>query len=353
MKNDRRDFLMKVGGLTAAAVAGPALAARDAGVQVITLGEPRSSAAAAATAAVRSFAGGLTFGLELDGSFAGWLVDAAGGAAVGQVITEKLGSDGTQRKLIGGIKYEDITVNCGTGMSKAFYEWIQDTFDGAGKSVRRSGAVVATDFQARERLRLDFSRALLAEVGLPALDASSKDAAKMTIKFTPELTRHKMGSGAALKFEVAPHADKWHTSDFRLTISGLEDATSRAMKIDAMSFKQTVSTFTAGGSRDSGNLPAGLEFPNLAVTVPLVQSQSFYDWHESFVIQGDSGSAGERQGKLEILDRQQRPLFSLSFQQLGVFKVATDKEVTGEQFLRVKAEMYAERADFKFSIGWL
>jgi phage tail-like protein len=198
MKNDRRDFLKKVGGLTAAAVAGPALAGPTSEVQVITLGEPR--AASAATAAVRSYAGGLKFGLELDGSFAGWLQYAAGGVAVGQVITAKLGSDGTQRMLIGGIKYEDITVNCGTGMSKAFYEWIQDTFDGTGKNLRRSGAVVATDYQARERLRLDFTRALLAEVGLPALDASSKDAGKLTVKFTPEFTRHKMGSGATMKY---------------------------------------------------------------------------------------------------------------------------------------------------------
>jgi len=349
MKNDRRDFLMKVGGLTAAAVAGPALAARTPEVQVITLGEPRA-AAAPAGAAARSFASGLKFGLELDGSFAGWLQDADGGAAVGEVVSFKQGTDGIVRKHIGGIKYEDITVNCGTGMSKAFYEWIQDTF--AGKGGSRNGSIVATDFQARERLRLDFSRALLAEVALPALDASSKDAAKLTIKFTPELTRHKMGSGAAIKFTANAHADKWLTSDFRLTISGLEDATSRAMKIDALAFKQTVILAREGGSRDSVNLPGGLEFPDLAVTVPLSHSQSFYDWHESFVIQGDSGSAGEKQGKLEILDTRQKAIFSLSFQQLGVFRVATDKDVTGEQIVRVKAGMYVDRADFKFSLGF-
>jgi len=30
---------------------------------------------------------------------------------------------GGGKKHIAGVKYEDITVNCGTGMAKGFYNW--------------------------------------------------------------------------------------------------------------------------------------------------------------------------------------------------------------------------------------
>ena len=33
------------------------------------------------------------------------------------------GVKGGVKKHLAGVKYEDITVNCGTGMSKGFYEW--------------------------------------------------------------------------------------------------------------------------------------------------------------------------------------------------------------------------------------
>jgi phage tail-like protein len=346
MESDRRDFLKKVTGLTAAAVAGPALAER-------LTGERLDQTTAVAAARVSRTDAIAKFALELDGSFAGWLQSVEGGAAVGQVVTEKLGTDGTSRKLIAGIKYEDITINCGTGMSKGFYEWLQASFDPKRSPARRSGAIVAADVFLREQSRLSFANALVAELGLPALDASSREAAKLTVTLTPEVTQHEAGSGASMKYDVAPKGDKWLTSDFRLTIAGLDDATSRAWKIEAVTLRQKIIQYNVGQSRDSSNLPGGLEFSDLAVGVPVGRSRTFYDWHEDFVVKGNSGSSHERAGTLEYLDHNQAPLFTLSFQQLGVYRVAADKaEVAGGAVQQVKAQMYTERIDFKFSVGW-
>ena len=59
----------------------------------------------------------------------GWIQSVEGGHATADVVVEKVGADIIQHKHIAGVKYEDITVNCGTGMSKAFYEWIQASLD--------------------------------------------------------------------------------------------------------------------------------------------------------------------------------------------------------------------------------
>jgi hypothetical protein len=345
MDGDRRDFLKRVGGLTAAA-ASPALAKS---------GEPRSGEprpgddeAEAFHHPSRAFAGD-KLALELDGSFAGWLLSFEGGAAVADVVAEKLGPDRIQKKHLGQVKYEDITIQCGAGMSKGFFEWIRASL--GPQLARKNGAIVGADFRHREHSRLEFLGAIVSEVGLPAVDVSSREAAKMTVKLSPEVARRKAGSGASLKFAVDVGAHRWRTSDFRLTVGGVEDSTSRANKIEAITIKQKVAENPVGEIR--GLEPSGLEFPNLVVTVAASQAQSFYDWHEDFVIRGNCSDDREREGKLDYTDSQDRPLFSLSFHHLGVFKVAPDKaEAGGENVRRVKAEMYCEKIDFDYSAGW-
>jgi hypothetical protein len=58
-------------------------------------------------------------GLELDGVYAGMASSAEGGYASADVVTERPGPDGIVHKHIAGAKYEDTTVNCGTGMSNS------------------------------------------------------------------------------------------------------------------------------------------------------------------------------------------------------------------------------------------
>jgi len=172
----------------------------------------------------RAFGAG-KYGCELDGIMAGWLHSAEGGHATSDVVTEKLGPDHIARKHIGGVKYEDITVTCGTGMSKAFYNWMKDSFD--HKHSRKNGAIIAANYDFKELTRLTFYNGLITEVGMPALDAASKDAAKMTIKFAPEYTRFSasVGGGATISGKYASDAKiqkKWLPANFRLKIEGLE-----------------------------------------------------------------------------------------------------------------------------------
>ncbi len=133
-----------------------------------------------ATADNRAYVAG-KYGIELDGVVAGWVWSVEGGHATSDVVVEKLGCDHIQKKHIAGVKYEDITVSCGTGMSREFYNWIKASFD--HNYQRKNGAVITADYNYKEYTRLSFFHALITEIGFPALDAASKDAAKMTVKF--------------------------------------------------------------------------------------------------------------------------------------------------------------------------
>jgi len=307
-----------------------------------------------ATSTGRAYIAG-KYGLELDGTKAGWIQSVEGGHASSEVVVEKLGPDHIARKHLAGVKYEDITVNCGTGMSKAFYEWMKASFD--HKHVRKDGAIVAADYDFKEMSRLTFYRALITEIGFPALDASSKDAAKMTIKFAPEKTEQKNAAGGSIagKFENQSKVQKkWLPANFRLKIDGLDKACQRVNKIEALVVKQKVVEDPVGELRDYAKEPANLEIPNLVITFPESHSDDFVKWHEDFVIKGNNGEDKEKGGTLEYLTPNlQEVLFTITFSHLGIFKLTPEKvEGHSEQIRRVKAEMYCEELKFEYKAAW-
>jgi len=329
MRDDRRDFFKKVAGVAAG------LASVEA-VRGATGSTPTAEAAIGAEA--RAFAAG-HFALELEGATAGFIHSTEGGDATADVIEEESESCST-RKHLGNVKYEDIKVSCGTGMSAAFYEWLQGV--PGCEFARKSGAIVTADFNFKEIARLNFTNALITEFGMPALDAASKDAAFMTVTFSPEATQRQKGSGNTLTpCGTVKAQKKWLASNFRLTIGGLD--CTKVNKIDAITIKQSASRDAQGR----------LEIPNLVITLAESSAQSFFDWHEDFVIKGNNGSESEKNGMLEYLTPNlSEALFTINFMHLGIFKLAPEKvEAGNEQIKRVKAEMYCEEMTFKFGKG--
>ena len=297
------------------------------------------------------------YSIEIDGVNGGWLFSAEGGNATSDVINEKLGPDHIIKKHIGGVKYEDITFSFGTGMSKGTYSWIENSFK--HQYERKNGAIIAANFDHKELTRLTFTNALISEVGLPALDAASKDAAKMTVKISPEYTRmtNTFGGGQSIVGSKAINSQvqkKWLPSNFRLNIDGLADPCKRVNKIEALVVKQKNVENPIGELRDYEKEPAHLEIPNLVITFPESHADEFYKWHEDFVIKGNNGDDKERNGTLEYLTPNlQEVLFTVTFQHLGIFKISMDKVESGaEGIRRVKAEMYCEDMKWAYSSSW-
>ena len=300
----------------------------------------------------RSYTAG-KYGFEIGGVLAGWVKDVFGGHATSDVISETIGPDHVIHKHIAGVKYEDITVNCGTGMSKGFYEWIKATFD--HKYIRHDGAIITADYDYKERSRKDFVRALITEIGFPALDAASKDAAKMTVKLAPEYTRVKKGDGKSLggASKGGYPQKKWLPSNFRLTIDGLD--CTRVNKIEALVVKQKIVENPVGELRDYEKEPAHLEIPNLVITLAESHAHDFYTWHEDFVINGNNGDDKEKNGTLEFLSPDLKEvLFKIAFNHAGIFRLEEEKaEAHSENIRRVKAELYVEEMKFEYHSGVL
>ncbi len=340
MSQDRRNFLKHIG-TGAAAVAAVSTAA----TKVAHAGPADGSFAALASPGADQ----IKISLDLDGSFAGWLFSSEGGGATSDVVTEKVGADHVIKKHVAGVKYEDITVTCGTGMSKAFYEWIKASFD--GRADRHSGVIAVADKRTDSTSILAFQNAFISEIGMPALDAGSKDAAKMTIKFAPEYTRKKLASGQLNKSDPTPIQKKWLPANFRLKIDGLEEPCKRIASIDSFTWKLTPDTVAVDDSGKPIKVPGRIEVPDLAFSLPEVDGVPFDSWLEDFVIKGNNGDDKERSGSLQFLAANGKDmLFEVDFFHLGIFKCNPDKAEAGsESIRRVKVEMYCEQMEFEYS----
>jgi hypothetical protein len=297
----------------------------------------------------RAFGGGMV-ALELDGLMVGFPLTVEGGYARAEVITEPVGPDFIVKKHIGAPKYDDITVRFAAGtMSRPWYDWIKATID--MKYVRKGGAVLFLDFSNKEISRLNFFNALITEIGFPALDGSSKDPAMMTIKFAPEYTRYTAGSAKALS-SSSPGQKTFglNAANFRLTIAGLEQATQRVTRIEAMAVKQKVVEQAVSQGRDVQKQPGGMEFPNLVITLSEGHAGPFYAWHEDFVIKGLNSQDRERNGTIELLtpNLQEVPV-TIYLMNMGIYKLA--KEVDAAGMPVAKVEMYCERMGLTYKVA--
>lgn len=341
--SSRGEFLAKAAGVTGMAI-GAGVWAGGALAQTASDDVTVDATAAAATT-TRSFVSG-NFALELDGVMSGLLKSVEGGNAVADVVQEKQ-IDYFARKHISNVRYEEFTLQMGFSMSKAVYDWVAASWKGNGQ--RHDGAIDAADFNLDIKGQRQFFQALVTEFTIPACDASSKDPGYLTLKFSPETARSVKAGGKL----AAPSSKQkqWLPANFKLAVDGL-DAT-KVNKIDSFTIKQSIVIGEIGDERDFQREPGKLEFPNLAITLAETSAQSWLDWFEDFVINGNSGQSDEKNGSLTFLASNLKDeLGTINFFNLGIFKLAPEKaESNSDSIRRLKAELYCERMELHIPPG--
>jgi hypothetical protein len=291
------------------------------------------------------------YALELDGVSAGPVISASGGLAVSDVVEEKLVPGAPVKKHLGGVRYTDLKLDCGADMlldaSSPLPSWIE-AFS-RNQYVRKDGALVALDYNVQERSRLTFSHALIHEIGFPQLDAASHASASVSVTLSPEYTRFTTpatsapnGAGKAMGAKSV----SWTVSNFRLKIDGID--CTKVSQIEPIEVQAVLVDNPVGELRDYEKEPAHLEFSDLVVTLADSAAQTFYDWHQDFVVDGNNAEDKEKTGTLEFLDQSlKKTLITLSFSGLGIYKLSPVPVDPGmDAVRRVTAAMYCETITF-------
>jgi hypothetical protein len=299
-----------------------------------------------ATIDSRSYVSG-KFVLNLAGVQAGFVKSVEGGAVFADVVSEPPGADYYSRKHIGTPKFEALTVKVGLSMSSIIYDWIASSWQLS--NLRKDGSITACDYNLEAQSERQFFHALISEVTIPAMDGADRNPAYLTIKLEPERVQYQKKSGK-VSGDLTGRAQQqkvWTLNNFRLEIDGLD--CSKVNKVDAFTVKVGMATDEVGETRSYQKAPATIEFPNLRITFAEASAQPWIDWHDSFVVRGNSDQSNEKNGALIFLSPNlATELGRINFFNLGIFRLSLDDDQSGESIKRATAELYCERMEFKY-----
>jgi hypothetical protein len=229
-------------------------------------------------------------------------------------------ADGNPDKVLGPPSWSPFTIQFGSNMSQAFYDWVNGAFD---TNAPTDGAIIATDLNGFEVARRSFTGAQITSFAMPALHKGQSIPA-LTVKFeaasvsddTPDPTN--LVTGARQK--------AWLCSAFKFACPGLPP--NRIASVDSFTWRHHAT------AADPFPDP-----PNLTCLIDPAGAPAWTDWYENFALGGDSSD--ERDATLSVWgSTHTTPLFSWSFQGLGIRKLMPASPSSSS----VVAEMYVERA---------
>jgi T4-like virus tail tube protein gp19 len=290
---------------------------------------------------------GTRIGLELEGRFVGYLKGFSGGAVAADVTTARVGTDPILKKHLGPLRYEPLVLKGGMDLDPAFYTWLENY-----QTQSKSGALIITDDDYKIVKRLEFSRALIAELALPALDASSKDTAYLTIILEAEQIKNGAVSvGQKLPASAAQKAQKkWLPSNFRLTIGGLD--CTKVSQIAPLIFRHKVVTQAIGEQRDPSKTQATFGLSDLSFSQAISHSKTLEQWHQSFLIEGNNAEQNEKSGTLEFLTPDVKStLLTITLSGLGIYRIAPSTYEAKQEATTttLSAQLYVEQAQLRFN----
>jgi hypothetical protein len=282
--------------------------------------------------------------LTLDGVTCGSLASSVGGDISADVISERVDGSPFVQKHIGRPKYEDFTLQFGFGMAASVYDWIATTW--SAKFARKDGSVTAVDQSMNVQSEQQFVNALLTTTTIPALNAASKDAGRLTVTISPELTKTPAGGGKAPS--VGKQQQKpFLASHFRLELDGLD--CTHVSKVDSFTVEVQVAADGVGGARDVGAEPVGIVFPDLRVTMTDGPATATWrTWFTDFVIDGKNDEAQEKNGAIVFLAADlQAELGRVVLHNVGIAALRHVPSAANDGVRRLAADLYCERMEFQ------
>ena len=135
-------------------------------------------------------------------------------------------------------------------------------------------------------------------------------------------------------------ARQWLACNFRVEIEGLD--CKRVSKVEAFPVRARPAD-EVGRRR---GVAARLEYPNLTFALAELGSESWFAWHDEYVISGIGGDEHERKGSIALLDPALKgELGRIDLDGLGIYRLRPEKAQAPDAVARVAAELYCERME--------
>jgi len=286
-----------------------------------------------------------------DTSSSAYVKSVEGGQTKGNIVEEQHGASILKFHHLSTIEVEPISVELGLGASKDILDWIADTWK--HKFERRNGSILHAPYSGKTAFEQTYTDALLEEATIPAVDASSNDAAFLKFKFRPHKVDSKKGDNRPLQGNEESKQKLWLKSNFTLEVDGFD--CSHVTKVDALTVKQKLKALHTGRDRFPVWEAVGVELPKLTFHLPLSHAADFLNWHKDYVIDGKvDKDQSKRNGALTFMDHAlTSELLTVNFQQLGLYNLTIDKSEANEEAIKnCKIELFFEEISLSLGAGF-
>lgn len=281
------------------------------------------------------------FALALDGAVVGTLRSIDGGKVSVDVVNYQAGDHGEYWRQLAKPKYENIKVVTALAGRKELWKWMNEFITGDGQ--RRNGALIAADYNYKEKAKRSFWDALIESIDFPKFDANDKNPANVTITIAPERITYEKGDGHQLDERDPSIGDQQHVAacNFTFVYDGVSaDTTNRVVKVDGFSMKCKIIDYHYGGRLEPSKVPGKIEFPNLVFYLPEVDAQPFFDLHMASV-KGDR--APMKGAALSFFNNAKQEKGKFTFKNCHIFNVSPEKsDASSEDIRLVKVECAIE-----------
>jgi hypothetical protein len=280
--------------------------------------------------------------LAIDGVACGKVYSAEGGDPRATVVVSNPGGNALPKKQISGVSYAPITVEIAFPPAQPILDWIGDLC--ANRQTRKT--LLLTTYNAsgqRVGNALQATDTRLTEVRFPAFDTSSKDAARLTLVFTPAYTQATPAAATSSPVtQSAGAATKAATlANFKVQIGNLP--ANRVSRIEAITIKQPVTENIVGSTKQTVQIVGTTEFSNLVLTISSLDIADWNTWRDSFVVTGKNDDGSEMSGSLDLLAADMTTkLMTLQFSHVGILRASPVKEVGSDSLAKFQAELYCE-----------
>lgn len=275
------------------------------------------------------------FALHLDGSqVLATLRSIDGGSVKTEVVNYHSGDHGQIWRQLAKPKYEDIKIVASLASGGMFWSWLEQFVKGQG--TRKTGALIAADYDYKEKAKRNFVDALIAAIDFPKFDANDKNPANLTVTISPEKITYEKGSGAKLDERAGDETSQQHVMacNFEFKFDGVPtDTTARVSKVDAFSLKTKIIDYHYGGRLEPSKQAGKLEYPNLVFYLPEVDAEPFRKLHMK-TVKGDRAPASNAQ--LTFHNNAKTVKGTFTFENCHIFNVSPEKHDAASEDIRLQ-----------------
>jgi len=281
------------------------------------------------------------FAMTIGGQTCGFIKKVEIGAMAGDVFEHGNSVDNVIKKQLANFHWEDWSIECALGMGDGLYKWLKAAIDKA--AVPQAGEIIVADFDYKAQRSIQFFDALITEINFPALKASDKQSAYITVKFRPTSVRWADASGD-IKGMIGPKTKNYTTNNFRVDISGLTEQCKRVAEVGALKFESKIVADHIGTVNEPTLHYAKLTRPDIDLKFSAADAKAWDDRAKAWFIDGARTEGDEMTGSIEYLAADMKTvLATLTLQNVGFkqYKMSA-LEPNSESINYANAIMYVE-----------